>query len=91
MRGSVSTLEIRARLGDVLNRVDLLRDEFIIERKGRPMAALVPVTKLEQIERYARRHATELLDLQSGGSLTQEEAEGIARAAVRFARRKRTK
>jgi antitoxin (DNA-binding transcriptional repressor) of toxin-antitoxin stability system len=46
----VSTLEVRQRIGDLLSRVALRRDEFIIERKGKPLAALIPV------ERSAREH-----------------------------------
>jgi prevent-host-death family protein len=43
MADKVSTLEVRQRIGDMLNRVALRHDEFIIERKGKPLAALVPV------------------------------------------------
>ena len=38
----------------LLNRVALRHDEFIIERKGKPLAALVPVARFEQIRRFAR-------------------------------------
>ena len=54
MRDRVSTLKVRGQLGDLLNRVELRHDEFIIERKGRPMAALIPVAKLEAMEAAAR-------------------------------------
>ena len=47
----VSTMDVRQRLGDMLNRVALRHDEFIIERKGKPLAALVPVERLEQRRR----------------------------------------
>jgi len=43
MTETISTLEVRQRLGDMLNRVALRHDEFVIERKGKPLAALVPV------------------------------------------------
>ena len=49
MSERVSTLEVRQRLGDMLNRVALRHDEFVIERKGKPLAALVPVERLEQM------------------------------------------
>ena len=42
MTDRVSTIDVRQRLGDMLNRVALRNDEFIIERKGTPLAALVP-------------------------------------------------
>jgi antitoxin (DNA-binding transcriptional repressor) of toxin-antitoxin stability system len=44
----VSILEVRQRIGDLLSRVALRRDEFIIERKGKPLAALMPVERLER-------------------------------------------
>jgi hypothetical protein len=40
MADRVSTMDVRARIGDMLNRVALRHDEFIIERKGKPLAAL---------------------------------------------------
>lgn len=51
---TVSTMDMRQRLGDILNRVELRQDEYVIERKGRPLAALVPVAKLEQMRKAAR-------------------------------------
>ena len=50
----LTTLDLRQRLGDLLNRVALRHDEFIIERKGKPLAAMVPVEKFLQLERLAR-------------------------------------
>ena len=54
MSERVSTLEVRKRLGDILNRVHLRRDRFVIERKGTPLAAVVPVETLEVMERLSR-------------------------------------
>ena len=48
MTERISTLEVRQRLGDILNRVALRNDQFIIERKGKPLAAVVPVEGLAQ-------------------------------------------
>ena len=57
----ITTLDIRQRLGDILNRVFLRHDEFIVERKGKPPAAVVPVAKLEHLERLARLHLLDAL------------------------------
>lgn len=57
MAERVSTNEFRWRIGDLLNRVALRHDEFIIERKGKSLAALVSVERFEQMRRFARRHA----------------------------------
>lgn len=74
MTQRVSTMEVRARIGDMLNRVALRHDEFIIERKGKPLAALVPLERLEQMRAIARRHALDVMARQKsrpkGSALT---------------------
>ena len=91
MADRVSTIEVRQRIGDMLNRVALRHDEFIIERKGKPLAALVPVERLEQMRRFARRHALDVMARQKGGALTADEAMELALEAQRWARRQRRK
>jgi prevent-host-death family protein len=86
MPEKVSTLDVRQRIGDLLNRVALRHDEFIIERKGKPLAALVPVERLEQMRRFARRHALDALERQTGGRLSDEQALELALEAERWAR-----
>ena len=86
MTGRVSTMDVRQRIGDMLNRVALRHDEFIIERKGKPLAALVPVERLEQMRRFARRHALEFMDQQQPSALTDTQASAIAADAKRWAR-----
>ena len=51
---TVSTMEIRKRVGDILNRVALRGDEYLIERKGKPLAVMMPVEKADAIRRAAR-------------------------------------
>ena len=78
-------------MGDMLNRVALRHDEFIIERKGKPLAALVPVERLEQMRRFARRHALEAMEQQEGGTLTDGKAMELGLEAQRWARQQRRK
>jgi antitoxin (DNA-binding transcriptional repressor) of toxin-antitoxin stability system len=87
MTMKVSTIEVRQRIGDMLNRIALRNDEFIIERKGKPLAALVPVGRLEQMRRFARRQALDFLEEQKGRRLTDAEAMDLALEAQRWARR----
>jgi prevent-host-death family protein len=89
MTEKVSTMDVRARIGDMLNRVALRHDEFVIERKGKPLAALVPVERLEQMRRFARQHALEFLERQKGGpgeQLSEQEAMDVALEAQQGAR-----
>ncbi|MGH2397813.1 MAG: type II toxin-antitoxin system prevent-host-death family antitoxin [Nitrospiraceae bacterium] len=90
MTEKISTLEMRQRLGDILNRVALRSDQFIIERKGKPMAAVVPVERLEQMERAARLQLLQVLGRQPG-ALSQAEADRIATEAKHRTRRRRRK
>ncbi|MGH9347790.1 MAG: type II toxin-antitoxin system prevent-host-death family antitoxin [Vicinamibacterales bacterium] len=87
MPEKVSTIDVRQRIGDLLNRVSLRHDEFIIERKGKPLAALVPVERLEQMRRFARTLAIDVLAQQKGRQLTGAQAEGLALEAQAWARR----
>jgi prevent-host-death family protein len=90
MTEKVSTRDVRARIGDIVDRVALRHDEFIIERKGRPLAALVPVERLDQMRRFARQHALAFLHRQKAGpgeQLSEEAAMTVALEAQRMARR----
>lgn len=91
MTSKVSTIEVRQRIGDLLNRVALRYDEFIIERKGKPLAALVPVERLEQMRRFARRHALDVMQEQKGGTLTDDQATKLGLEAQQWARQQRRK
>jgi antitoxin (DNA-binding transcriptional repressor) of toxin-antitoxin stability system len=70
----------------MIDRVALRHDEFVIERKGKPLAALVPVEKLEQMRRIARRDALAFLDQQTRGDLSDAAATELALAAQSWAR-----
>ena len=45
----VSALEMRQRLGDKLERAYHRNERFVVERKGKPMAALIGVEEYEAI------------------------------------------
>lgn len=88
MATKVTTVEIRERLGDYLNRVALRHDQFIIERKGKPLAAMVPVEKLEELERAARESLLESLRSRKQ-SPPQSEADRLADEAKHRTRRRK--
>ncbi len=90
MRERVTTLEMRKHLGDVLDRVALRQDQFIIERRGRRLAALVPVDKLERLELLARRYVLDVLERPRNRVLTQKEADRLADEAKHESRGQRT-
>ena len=86
MADTVSTMEVRQRIGDMLNRVALRHDEFIIERKGKPLAALAPAERRAQMRRFARRHALDVMEQQKGGTLTDDQAMALGLESQRWAR-----
>ena len=88
MTEKISTLEARQRLGDILNRVALRNDQFIIERNGKPLAAVVPVKRLEQMRRAARLHLLQVLERQEG-KVSEAQAERIADEAKHRTRKTR--
>ena len=85
MTERISTLDVRQRLGDMLNRVALRHDEFVIERKGKALAVLMPVEKAESIRRAARLRLGDWL-ARPDAVKTDAEAMTLANAARRFPR-----
>ena len=47
---AVDTVQARIHLGDLLNRALYRGERTVIERFGRPVAALVPLADLERLE-----------------------------------------
>jgi antitoxin (DNA-binding transcriptional repressor) of toxin-antitoxin stability system len=88
MAEKISTMEVRERLGDYLNRVALRHDQFIIERKGKALAAMVPVEKLVELERAAREHLLETLRPRRR-SPAQTQADRLADEAKHRTRRRK--
>lgn len=48
MKRSISAMEARKRFGELLEEVYYRGDEVIVERAGKPMAAIVPVPQYDQ-------------------------------------------
>lgn len=82
---TLSTLDVRRHLGDILNRVAIRHDEYVIERKGQPMAAMVPMGKFEAMQRAARAHLLGVLDGES--LMSDDEAMALANEAKHTSRK----
>ena len=50
MKRTVSALDARRRLGEVLEGVYYRGDEVVIERAGKPMAVVIPADRYEALE-----------------------------------------
>lgn len=82
---TVSTMDMRKSIGDILNRVALRGDEYLVERKGKPLAVVMPVEKAEAIRRAARLRLGDWLD-RPDTAKTDTEAMTLANEARRSAR-----
>jgi prevent-host-death family protein len=52
---TINALKARQNLGTLLEEVYYRDDQFIIERAGKPMAAVVPVWQLEEWQKHSSR------------------------------------
>lgn len=50
-RKIVDTNNVRDRLGEILDEAHYQGNEFVIQRRGKPLAALIPYSRYEQLER----------------------------------------
>ncbi len=55
MKRTLSAVEARKKLGEILEGVYYRGDEVVIERAGKPMAVVIPARLYENIERTRRR------------------------------------
>lgn len=85
---TISTMDVRKRVGDILNRVALRGDEYRVERKGKTLAVIMPLEKAEAIQRASRLRLNELLS-RPNAMKTDSEAMALANAARRAARTSR--
>ena len=51
----VTALRARQIFGTIMNAVSFRNDQYIVERKGMPMVAIIPVKKLEQMDKARQR------------------------------------
>jgi prevent-host-death family protein len=45
MLKTVSAIKVRQNLGQVMNEVAIKADEYIVERAGKPLVAIIPIEK----------------------------------------------
>lgn len=62
MKATLTTIDLRHHLGEILNRVDLRHEQFVIERKGKQMAAIIPIGLFNEIQVAARKHMVQFLN-----------------------------
>jgi prevent-host-death family protein len=88
MLKKVSAIKARQNLGQLLNEVSIKGDAFIIERAGKPLAALVDLASFQKIQEDREEALTSLRKIwgKMEGADAQEVSETIEKA-VKAARK----
>lgn len=45
----ISAMKVRQNLGQVMNEVALKEDEYIVERAGKPLVAIIPIDQYQRL------------------------------------------
>ena len=89
MTKTINALKARKNLGQMLEEVYYKGDQYVIERAGRPMAAVVPVWQLEERQKRRERLFAMIDEVQKRNrSVKPEVIEREVREAVRAVRAK---
>ena len=51
----VTALKARQIFGTIMNAVSFRNDQYIVERKGMPMVAIIPIKKFRQMDKARQR------------------------------------
>ncbi len=86
MEKTVSAEQARRHLGELLDAVEDCRERVVIERRGEPVAVLVPVAVYEQWRQSRDAAFDDLFAViehaQMNANLSPEEADALAAEAV---------
>jgi prevent-host-death family protein len=51
MLKKISAMKVRQNLGQVMNEVALRGDDYVVERAGKPLVAIIPMEKYRKLQR----------------------------------------
>ncbi len=79
---TISAMQLRDRIGDIFNRVGYAGERFIVERRGKAIAAIISVKELEYLERLEEQREVEKFQLakaaaRAEGTVPIEELVGL--------------
>ena len=80
MLKTISAIKVRQNLGQVMNEVALKDDEYIIERAGKPLVAIIPIEQYRSMKKERKGFFQMVDEIQKGtkkaaGSLIDAEIE----------------
>lgn len=91
MNKSIGIAEARTTLREIVDQVQLKGESYIINRNGKPAAAVVPVAVYENWKRERKAFFDQVRVFQLRANLDPDEADKIAAEAVRAVRKGRKK
>jgi prevent-host-death family protein len=90
MQKKISAMKARQNLGQIMNEVAIRGDDYIVERAGKPLVAIIDMDKYQQLQEdrdEALEAVRSVWSKMEGGDA--EEVEGIIKEAVQATRKKR--
>ncbi len=51
MLKKISAMKVRQSLGQIMNEVALRGDDYIVERAGKPLVAIIPMEKYQRLQK----------------------------------------
>lgn len=92
MRKSVSTQELKTHIGEIVDAVRLRGDRYVIVRRGKPVAVLVPVSVNDAFERKRRELFTLMNEVSSRNArIPAKKIDDVIERAVSEVRSRKSK
>ncbi len=93
MLKTISAIKARQNLGQVMNEVALKDDEYIVERSGKPLVAIIPIGQYQSMKKEREEFFQMAVEIQRGvkkaaGEQIDKEIEEAVQAYRRGASRK---
>jgi antitoxin (DNA-binding transcriptional repressor) of toxin-antitoxin stability system len=88
MLKKIGTDDMRKKMGEILDCVNLRGDEFIIERKNKPIAGLIPMQKMISLQALAKNFLLDFLNENEALDLSDEEVAKLSDEAKHHVRSK---
>jgi antitoxin (DNA-binding transcriptional repressor) of toxin-antitoxin stability system len=86
-------MKVRQKLGEILAKIELRGEEFIIEKGGNPTAVLIPYKKIQRIRERATQEVGTLLgkagEKSPNADLSDDEIERFVDQAIHESRPKK--
>ena len=65
---TISAMKVRQNLGQVMSEVSLKEDEYIIERSGKPLVAIIPYEWYQKLQEERKNFFRMTTEMQTGAA-----------------------